>query len=95
MSSGHAARGVSEAWVAAEIVQDTTRRNWRDVILMQQTFELLVLLGKFILVLRHITIYLLQAQHLILESFDVQLLPLTMRPARGQKLSRNPRMGGP
>ncbi len=95
------ARRVAHAGAADRVIQqaaaaaaDYRRGTTGLCVSRQHRLELAVLLGESLLVLGDVAVYLLQAQHLVLERLDVELLPLAMRPTmisgrRGGKPTRS------
>jgi len=79
---GARARGVADALVAHRIFEHAATHDGAHstthATLGQESFELPVLLGEFLLVLRDIAIYLLQTEYLVFESFDIKFFSLSM-----------------
>lgn len=85
------ARRVSDAGIAHRVVEQAasaagsaagTTDHGTQTILAQESFQLAVLLGESLFVLRDVAVDLFQAKNFVLESLDVELFALSMCSAR-------------
>jgi hypothetical protein len=90
VAAGHAgARRVPQTRVAEQVIH-AERRPRRDAILLEEGLEVVVLLGELGLLLRCVGVDFFQPEDLILQGFDIELLPFSMGPTTMRQLRRPP-----